>query len=120
MKNIEERRPRYLQDSIPVRLGGLAANLGRIASFSKYPDHRDVVDSIMQESKWFIEWTAADLDIAEAAELVSLQLQLASWQKQAPNEWGNESWRNQLIAEARRWSNRLVEMSGLLKTNARE
>jgi len=59
MKNLEKRRFRYLQDPTPVRLGGLAANLARIASFSKYADHREVVDPILQETKWFIEWIAS-------------------------------------------------------------
>ena len=115
MKNLEKRRSRYLQDFPPVRLGGLAANLGRIASFSKYADHQDVVDSILQESKWFIEWTASELEIHEAAELVRLQVQLALWQLQSKNRWNDESWRLELAADSRRWSERLFEMSGLLK-----
>ncbi len=117
MKNLAKRRSRYLQDSTPVRLGGLAANLGRVASFSKHADHRDVVNSILQESKWFIEWTAGDLEIDRAAELVRLQVQLASWQLKARTEWRNESWRNRLITDSRLWSERLLEMSGLLKGN---
>jgi len=117
MKNLAKRRSRYLQDSTPVRLGGLAANLGRVASFSKHADHRDVVNSILQESKWFIEWTAGDLEIDRAAELVRLQVQLASWQLKAPTEWSDESWRNKLVADSKEWSERLLEMSGLLQAN---
>ena len=114
MKNREERRARYLRDSTPVRLGGLAANLGRIASFSKYADHQDVVASILQESKWFIEWSAADLDIQQGAELVKLQVQLALWQLQSQKDWANETWRTDFAADAKQWSERLLEMSGLL------
>ncbi|MFQ5864673.1 MAG: hypothetical protein ACE5IW_05525 [bacterium] len=117
MKNLAKRRSRYLQDSTPVRLGGLAANLGRVASFSKHADHQDVVNSILQESKWFIEWTAGDLEIDQAAELVRLQVQLALWQLKAQTEWSDESWRNRLAADSRQWSERLLEMSGLLKVN---
>jgi hypothetical protein len=97
-----------------MRLGGLAANLGRIASFSKYADHPDVVDSILQESKWFIEWTAAEFDIQQAAELVRLQVQLALWQLQSKNRWDDESWRLELVADSKQWADRLLEMSGLL------
>lgn len=114
MRNLEKRRSRYLQDSTPVRLGGLAANLGRIASFSKYADHQDVVDSILQESKWFIEWTAAELEMERAAELVRMQVQLALWQLQAQTEWENEIWRSRFVADSRQWSERLLEMAGLL------
>ncbi len=114
MKNLEKRRSRYLQEPPPMRLGGLAANLGRIASFSKYADHLDVVDSIIQESKWFIEWTAAEIDIQQAAELVKLQVQLALWQLHSKNRWDEESWRLELAAHSKQWSDRLLEMSGLL------
>ncbi len=114
MKNREKRRVRYLRDSTSVRLGGLATNLGRIASFSKYGDHQDVVDSILQESKWFIEWTAADLDLQRGAELVRLQVQLALWQLQSRKNWSTESWRNELAADSKQWSERLLGMSGLL------
>lgn len=115
MKNFEKRRSRYLQDTPPMRLGGLAANLGRIASFTKYADHLDVVDSILQESKWYIEWTASDFDIQQAAELVRLQVQLALWQLQSRNRWDEESWRLELAADSKHWSERLLEMSGLLQ-----
>lgn len=117
MKNLDKLRSRYLQDSTPVRLGGLAANLGRVASFSKYADHQKVVDSIMQESKWFIEWTAGELEIERAAELVRLQVQLAMWQRQSQTEWEHESWRNGLATDAKQWSERLLEMSGLLHSS---
>jgi hypothetical protein len=47
MSNLEQRRSRYLQDNLPIRLGGLAANLSRIASFSKHDGVGDVVLSIL-------------------------------------------------------------------------
>ena len=68
MKNLAKRRSRYLQDSTSVRLGGLAANLGRVASFSNHADHKEVVNSILQESKWFIEWMAGELEIDRAVD----------------------------------------------------
>lgn len=114
MTKLEKHRARYLQDPILVRLGGLAANLGRIASFSKNENHQEVTNSVLQESKWFIEWTAADLDIQQAAELVRLQIQLALWQLQANKKWYDEDWRLELAANSRQWSERLLEMSGLL------
>jgi hypothetical protein len=117
MKNLEKRRSRYLQDGIPIRLGGLAANLSRVASFAKHAGHQDAVLEMLEESKWFIEWTAAELDIQQAAELVRLQVQLAMWQLQSKNRWDDESWRIELAVESERWSERLLEMSGLLNAN---
>jgi len=81
MRNWATIRERYLRDSLPIRLGGLAANLIRIKSFSDHPDHRDVIESLLDESKFFIEWTAPETGIDLQVELVALQLQLACWQR---------------------------------------
>lgn len=114
MNQLESIRSRYLQDPIPTRLGGLAANLARVASFSQNDGHLQAVHATMQESKWFIEWSAAELSVEETAELVRLQSQLARWQIQSQDKWGNERWRQDLMSESRRWSERLLGMSGLL------
>ncbi len=85
MKNLESRRVRYLQDAVPVRLGGLAANLSRIASFSQHAGIRETVSDIMLETRWFIEWTALELEVTKAADLVRLQIQLALWDLESPH-----------------------------------
>jgi hypothetical protein len=114
MSNLEQRRSRYLQDALPIRLGGLAANLSRIASFSKHDGASDVVSSILLESRWFIEWTAPELEIIKAAELVKLQIQLARWDLESRQNWHDEAWRNMLAENAKQGSQRILEMSGLL------
>ena len=116
MTKLNKLRSRYLKDPLPVRLGGLAANLARVASFSKHDGHLDVVSATLQESKWFIEWTAAELAIQETAELVRLQIQLALWQLQSHKKWHDESWRLELVAKSKEWSQRVLEMSGLLSS----
>ena len=114
MNKLESIRSRYLRDPIPTRLGGLAANLARVASFSQNDGHQQAVSATMHESRWFIEWTAAELSVEETAELVRLQTQLARWEIQSRDRWGNESWRQELMNESSRWSERLLDMSGLL------
>jgi hypothetical protein len=99
-------------------LGGLAANLSRIASFSKHDGVGDVVSSILLESRWFIEWTAQELEIIKAAELVRLQIQLALWDLEGQQNWHDERWRSMIAAEASQWSQRILEMSGLLSTRS--
>ena len=108
-------RERYLRDALPVRLGGLAANLARIKSFSDHPDHRDVVESLLDESKFFIEWTALDAGLELQAELVELQLQLARWQRAWTHIWADPAQRATVAEEAGTWSERLLELSGLLR-----
>ncbi len=81
MKNIEAIKNRYLQDDLQVRLGGIAANLARIASFSANPKNWNAVESMLQETKFFIEWTAPDVQLEVQALLVEVQIQLALWHR---------------------------------------
>jgi hypothetical protein len=115
MTILNKLRSRYLQDSIPVRLGGLAANLARVASFSKHDGYLDALSATLQESKWFIEWTAAELETKDIAELVRLQTQMALWQLQSQKRWNDNNWRAELSGQAQSWSQRILQMSGLLK-----
>lgn len=106
---------RYLRDELPVRLGGLAANLARIKSFSDHSDHRDIVKNLLEESKFFIEWTAPDTGLALQAELIKLQIQLAHWQLNWSEIWSDPVQRAAVAEKAHEWSDRLLEMSGLLR-----
>ncbi len=115
MKNLTALRERYLRDALPVRLGGLAANLARVKSFSTHPDHRSVIESLLNESEFFIEWTALDADPSVQVELVDLQLRLARWQQGIEEIWADPAQRMTLAEEAGIWSNRVLEMSGLLR-----
>jgi hypothetical protein len=107
-------RERYLRDELPVRLGGLAANLARIKSFSDHPDHRDVIESLLNESKFFIEWTAPDAELDTQVTLVELQLQLARWQCAWADIWTDPVQRATIAEQAGVWSERVLEISGLL------
>ena len=113
--NREILRERYLRDAIPIRLGGLAANLRRIRSFTQNAANRDAVESLLDESKYFIEWTAAETEIATAAELVELQVQLARWQHNLARIWTDSEQRQQVGEQSRVWSDRVLDLSGLLR-----
>lgn len=113
MSHLAKLRSRFLQDPIPTRLGGLAANLARVASFSKHDGHQQVVAATMRESRWFIEWTANDLAPEQTAELARLQSQLARWEIQSHKKWHDERWRQELLSKSRKWSEQLIKMSGL-------
>jgi hypothetical protein len=114
MKDWTQIRERYLRDDLPVRLGGLAANLSRIKSFSANEASREVVESLIDESKMFIEWTAAQTEINTAEKLVELQIQLARWQLQWQTIWPDVLKRNQVAEQSSVWSKQILEMSGLL------
>src|SRR5512139_2658337 len=114
MKDWTAIRERYLRDSLPVRLGGLAANLSRIKSFAAQDTSRDAIESMLDESKHFIEWTATETEIQTAAQLVELQVQVARWQLTWTNTWSDPLQRKQLAEQSAMWSKRVLEMSGLL------
>jgi hypothetical protein len=119
MRNYTRTRTRYLRDPLPIRLGGLASNLARIKSSVPNPLNHDITISVLDESKHFIEWTAAEADIDTAAELVELQLQLVRWQRTWDTIWSDSVKRQEVAETAKYWSNRVLEMSGLLEEEER-
>ena len=114
MGNWEDIRQRYLKDDVSVRLGGLAANLLRISSYSDRPEHGDVVSRLVHESALFIDWTAADVDAERLTELASLQRELSRWNWNWASLWSSADSRAELSRQAGEWSQRVLEMSGLL------
>lgn len=114
MKNLSEIRERYMRDTLPIRLGGLAANLARVHSFAKNPSNREAVNSLLDESKYFIEWTAGETEVEIAAELVEIQIQLACWQRNWEQVWADRTARAMIGEQAHAWSSKVLENSGLL------
>lgn len=114
MKDWSSIQKRYLQDAVPIRLGGLAANLSRVKSFASHDANQAAVASLLEESKFFIEWTAREVDLSVAAELVELQVQLALWERAWDEIWHDTSRRQQVAHASGKWSQRVLELSGLL------
>lgn len=115
MESIDNIKQRYLKDDLSTRLGGLAANLSRIKSFSRHEANQNAVESLLDESRFFIEWTARDTEIETAAELVELQIQLARWKNNWATIWKDTEQRYQIAEQAFQWSKRVLELSGLLR-----
>jgi len=109
-----ERQERYLRDSLKVRLGGLAANLARVESFSDRDEHREIVYELIEESKYFIEWSTPEVPLPFQAELVEYQVALALWQLQWQEIWGNPEKRKMIMHEVGEWAHRILKESGLL------
>jgi len=115
MKDWTVIQERYMRDELPVRLGGLAANLSRIKSFSANEASRETVASLIDESKMFIEWTAAQAEINTAAIMVDVQVQLSLWQIRWERIWTDPAQRKQIAEQSGLWSKQILELSGLLK-----
>lgn len=114
MKDWNAIQERFLQDTLPIRLGGIAANLSRIKSFTAHDANCEAVTSLLEENKLFIEWTAGEAAINTATELVELQVQLSLWQRTWNDIWQNKTQRQQVASTASKWSHRVLELSGLL------
>ncbi len=112
--NKEKMRERFLRDSLPRRLGGLAATLGRISSSARNSTNMTIVQNLLEEAKYLIEWAAADAEPETAAELVSMQILITLWAKtwEAANQ--NKTQRTLLSVQAKQWSDRALDLSGLL------
>ena len=104
-------RQRYLRDPLPVRLGGLAADLARLASCAENPQNQSAVVSLLEEGKYFAEWAAdgAPLPVQEA--LAQMQLSLAIWHRR----WLAGRREPLMCEEAHRWSDQLLALSGLAR-----
>lgn len=101
---VAETQERYLRDNLQVRSGGLAANLARVESFSDRDEHREVVYELIEESKYFIEWSTPEVSLPFQAELVEYQVALALWQLQWQEIWSNPEKRKMMMREAGEWA----------------
>ena len=110
MKNQERIRERYLKDALPVRLVGLAADLGRVASSARHVSGGEAVAALLEESQCFIEWTAAEAPVEVAAELVNLQVMLALWRRAWPEAQRSQHQRSLLAVQAKQWSDRVLDL----------
>ena len=108
VRNIEAIKNRYLQDDLQVRLGGIAANLARIASCSTHPHDWEAVQSMLEESTFFIEWTAPEASLNVQASLVELQIKLALWHHVWPKVYTDRKERDKLGGQARSWSQNVL------------
>ena len=115
MKNRERIQERFLKDPLPVRLGGLAADLRRISSAARRTTGAEHVALMLEESQYFIEWSAKDMQPEAAEELVQIQVMLALWKRSWPIVQQNPAQRTLLSFQSRQWSDRVLQLAGLLE-----
>lgn len=120
MNDLSHIRARYMRDPIPVRLGGVAADMARISSFSRNPANLPAVASLVREAGHFIEWCAPECDLETQLVLLELQRSLAAWRLHLVKRFPEATWRQQIASNALAWSERVLTMSGLLAEALRE
>ena len=113
MEQLEEIKNRFLQEDPKMRLGHLAADLLRIATFIETGSSSQV-KPIIYESKFMAEWAAGEADIEVKGLLSEMQSFLALREHQWP-AWCHDSVScTKTSVTARLWSNKLLKRSGLL------
>ena len=113
LPNKEKLRQRFMRDPLPRRLGGLAATLGRVSSVARTASDPTNVMRLMEEAKYMIEWTAAETEPEIAAELVSMQRLINLWLRAWDSASKYKEQRTLLSVQARYWSDRALDFSGL-------
>ena len=92
----------------------LRQTLPRINSFSNHQNQDKFVEMMIDESKHFIEWTTLEAQPEIQSESVDLQIQQALWQRNWSLIWMNAGQRAVVAELASRWSDRVLNFSGLL------
>ena len=105
---------RFLQFNNSLRLGSLAANLARIYSFTTKLNYKDGVETMLDESKFFIDWMAKDSDMDTRIYLLGLQRQLAVWRFNLSKLWDSEEKKNEMADCAKKYSDEIIVKSRLL------
>jgi hypothetical protein len=112
MKNLERIKTRYLKDPWPTRLAGIAADLGRVSSSARHTTGSESVAQMLEESQYFIEWTAAELDPEVAGELVNIQVLIALWRRAWPEAQHQPQQRTILSVQAKTWADQILGLAG--------
>ena len=114
MRNWNALRNRFLQDQFAIQLGNIAANLGRIDSYITDPISEEIAASVLDETKYFVSWAILNANLQQQLELAVLQQRLIQWQLTLLDFWQDPNQRLATGREARRWSDQMLAMSGLL------
>ena len=109
-------KERYLRDAVPARLGNLASSIKRLGYFIGKKKYGTTVQNLLLECRLFSEWAAPDAEFETHTALASLQLDLKNWQDYFLTAKEADDWRAEINAACEQWSNRILELSGLLKT----
>ncbi|WP_315788317.1 hypothetical protein [Fischerella sp. JS2] len=106
----------FIQDDVPTRLHHLAAHLSQIEFLWTQASSPDLIMTLVNESRYFIEWTVPDMvkadDIDRAAELVDLIRLLTRWLFHWDNFWSDAEQRQSAARQTQDWLRRVLEISG--------
>ena len=114
IRNLDELKNRFMSEPFEKKLGHLASDLARIASFAEDAGSVQAAMDVIEESKFFIEWMAPDAAADLRATLSDIQIRLAYWQVGLAAFSATPAKIDMLRRTVKRWSRELLNASGLL------
>ena len=114
VKRYESHKARFLRDAVPVRLGELASTLNQVRAAAELSLRPASALRFIETSLFYVEWTQSEADAALQKELNDLRQQLVEWLQAWPLMWDDAVKRDSLVSHANRWSQQIIERSGLL------
>ncbi|MBW4617516.1 MAG: hypothetical protein KME21_30750 [Desmonostoc vinosum HA7617-LM4] len=106
----------FMQDDVSTRLHHLANHLEQIQSLWIEASSADLLLALVDESRYFIEWTVPDMvkadDIDQACELVDLGRVLTRWLFHWDEIWTDAQQKQSAASQTQDWLRRVLEISG--------
>ena len=106
----------FIKESPARQLGALAATLGRIASSAEKTARTKAIIPMLDECLQFIEWTLSSQPDKAEKELVEISIMLKLWRDSWEYAQANELLRALLSVQSKKWSEQILESSGLLNS----
>nr|WP_322709254.1 hypothetical protein [Nostoc sp. ChiSLP03a]MDZ8210416.1 hypothetical protein [Nostoc sp. ChiSLP03a] len=115
MIEVTQKQQIFMQDDVTTRLHHLATHLSQIQSLWTQGSSEDLILVLVDESRYFIEWTVPDMvkadDIDRACELVDLVRLLTRWLFHWDNIWTDAEQKQSASLEISYWLQRVLEIS---------
>ncbi len=104
----------FTSESPARQLGALAATLGRIASSAEKTTRAKAIVPMLDECLQFIEWILPRQAETASKELREFGVMLKLWRDSWEYAQVNQHLRALLSVQAKKWSDQVLEYSGLL------
>ncbi len=115
MIEVTPKQQIFMQDDVTTRLRRLATHLSQIQSLWTQGSSEDLILALVDESRYFIEWTVPDMvkadDIDRACELVDLVRLMTRWLFHWDDIWTDAEQKQSASAQISYWLQRVLEIS---------
>lgn len=104
----------FMQESPARQIGALAATLARVSSSAEKTARTKAIVPMLNECIQFIEWTISRQPETTSRELKNISVMLKLWRDSWEHAQVDEHLRTLLSVQAKQWSDRALDLSGLL------